>query len=208
MPAFFRYPYSLTSPNDRVRDDSIGYVGECIRTARQLGARQVLIVPTASLYGQTTDDARDRFHDSLNQLCELASQSEMLLAIEILHPRLTDFMYSSAQALATLETLKHPCLKVVLDTGHLHLAGETIEQAFAALKDAVVQVHVNDNDGLQQQNAVPGTGTYDFDGLKGRLERAGYDGYLTVELGWQYSFDPNPPVLDGLRRMRAYLGQN
>ena len=207
MPAFFRYPYSLSSPNPRIRTDSIRYVEDCITVARQVGARQVLIVPTASLYGQTTEDARDRFRDSVNRLCAVAREYDLTLAIELLYARLSDYMHTSQQALETLHALGQPCLKMVLDTGHLNLSGESIEAALATLGRSVVQVHVNDNDGQQQQNNIPGTGTVDFAGLKAKLDAVGYDGFLTVELGWHYSFDPAPPVKDALRRMRGFLGQ-
>jgi fructoselysine 3-epimerase len=205
MPAFFRYPYSLSSPSDVIRQDSIQYVKETILNAAQMGARHVLIVPTRRLHGQTTEDARARFYDSLRQLCPLAQEANMLLGIEILYPSLSDYMCSSADALSAFQEVGSPSLKAVLDTGHLHLSGESLEHALAALGSSVIQVHVNDNDGLQQQNGVPGTGSYPFGGLKETLERAGYDDFLTIELGWQYSFDPYPAVCDALQRMRAYL---
>lgn len=205
LPAFFRYPYSLSSPNDVIRQDSIDYVKECIENAVMVGARQVLIVPTHSIQGQPTQDSRERFMDSLASLCPFAESVDILLGIEMLYPNLSDYMFSSEQALMVIKQLDFDCLKIVLDTGHVNLSGESFHHALAALGKLVIQVHVNDNDGKQQQNAIPGKGTFDFDHLVGLLRKEGYDDYLTLELGWNYSFDPFPAVSESLRRMRSYL---
>ena len=205
MPAFFRYPFSLSSPNDVVRQDSLEYVKACIDNAWEAGAQQVLVYPTRGLHGQPVEDARARFQDSLNRLCPLAEAAGLKLIIELVYSNLSDYMCSSAHALATLRALQQPSLRVVLDTGHLNLSGEPLEQALAALGPAVAQLHVSDNDGRTQQNAIPGTGTFDFGGLAGQLQRAQFEGYLTLELGWNYSFDPYPAVCEALQRMRGFL---
>jgi protein FrlC len=205
MPAFFRYPFSLSSPNDVIRQDSVDYVRACIDNAWQVGASNVLIYPTRGLHGQPVEDARARFYDSLTRLCPLAQAAGLTLGVEIVYADLSDYMSSSADALAAFRALGHPCLRAILDTGHLNLTGEGIEHALAALGPAVAQVHVNDNDGRQQQNAIPGAGTFDFSRLAAQLEHGQYDGYLTIELGWNYSFDPYPAVCEALQRMRGYL---
>jgi len=205
MPAFFRYPFSLSSPNDVIRQDTLDYVRACIDNAWQVGAGQVLICPARCLHGQPVDDARARFHDSLARLCPLAEAAGLQLSIEVVYASLSEYMCSSADALTTLQALDHDCLRVVLDTGHLNLTGESLEHALDALGPAVAQVHVSDNDGRQQQNGIPGTGTFDFAGLAGQLKRGGYEGYVTVELGWHYSFDPYPAACEALQRMRDYL---
>jgi fructoselysine 3-epimerase len=208
MPAFFRYPYSLSSPVDSIRQDSIAYVKECIDNSCLIGARQVLIVPTPALYSQTIDDSRDRFYDSLNQLCPVAEKSGILLGIEVLYPKLSEYMCSSRDAKRAIDTLGFSCLKVVLDTGHAHLSGEKFGEALHNLGDLVIQVHVNDNDGKQQQNGIPGSGSFDFSSLAKILSDNGYNEYLTVELGWNYSFDPYPAVCDALNKIKYFIADN
>lgn len=205
MPAFFRYPYSLSSPNEVVRQDSIAYVKDCIDNARLLGSNQVLIVPTHSLKGQPVEDTRWQFLESLKSLCAYAEPVGMKLGIEIVYPRLSDILSSSAEALSIMQTLGYPGLGVVLDSGHIHLSGEDLEQALCALGSSLLQVHVNDNDGQAQQNAIPGEGSFDFGRLVRLLDRNGYAGFLSLELGWNYSFDPLPAVSQAKDRVQAYL---
>ena len=205
MPAFFRYPYSLSSPIEAIRQDSIQYVIETIENAVAVGCNQVLIVPSHSLQGQTITDARHRYLGSLAPICQVAEEKGIMLGLEIVYPGLSDYMCSSQDALAAIEDLKSPCLGVVIDTGHLNLSGEDTERAILNLGYHLLQVHVNDNDGHQQQNAIPGEGTYDFPRLIQLLHQVGYAGFLSLELGWTYTFDPVPAVSEALRRMQNYL---
>ena len=205
MPAFFRYPYSLSSPVEAIRQDSIQYVIETIENAAAVGCKQVLIVPSHSLQGQTTEEARRRYLGSLTSICQVAEDKDVMLGLEILHPGVSDYMCSSQDALAAIEDLRSPNLGVVIDTGHLNLSGEDTESAILNLGYRLLQVHVNDNDGRQQQNAIPGDGTYDFPRLIQLLHAVGYEGFLSLELGWTYTFDPVPAVSEALKRMQAYL---
>ncbi len=205
MPAFFRYPYSLSSPSEIIRRDSIDYMKETIDTACILSAAKVLVIPTHSLHGQATQDARTRFIDSLAVVCHYAEANGIKLGIEIVYPALSDYMSSTDDALRVIQEIGSPCLGIVLDTGHLNLSGENIEQAFQKAGDLLFQIHVNDNDGHHQQNNIPGEGSFNFPRLSRLLYQMNYSGALTVEIGWQYSFDPVSAAARALERMQTYL---
>lgn len=205
MPAFFRYPFSLSSPLETICEDSIGYMRDCIDNARQMAASHVLVVPTHSLYGQTSEDARKVFLHSLERVCDYAESSGMSLGIEVVYPKLSDYMHHTSQALAMIQELGSKILGVVIDTGHINLSGEDFQAALDNLGDHLLQVHINDNNAQEQQNAIPGEGNFNFARMADLLQRYGYQGFLTLELGWGYSFDPGPAVAEGLQRIRAYL---
>ena len=97
-PAFFRYPYSLSSPIEAIRQDSVQYVIETIQNAVAVGCKQVLIVPSHSLQGQTIDEARRFYLDSLASICLVAEEMHTLLGLEIVYPNLSDYMCSSQDA--------------------------------------------------------------------------------------------------------------
>ncbi len=205
MPAFFRYPFSLSSPTEVVRQESISYLRDTIDNAGILGADHVLVVPTGNLHGQSTQDSRKWFTDSLAQVCRYAETHGMKLGIEVLYPALSDYMNRTRDALGVIHEIGSTCLGIVLDSGHLNLSGEDLEEAIRNAGDLLLQVHVNDNDGLHQQNNIPGEGCFDFARLVSLLRQHQYDGYLTLEIGWQYSFDPVPAVTRSLEQMRRYL---
>ncbi len=206
MPAFYRYPHSLSNPNPKVRADSIDYMRQCVDNAAMLGAPIVLVVPDHSLFGQAREDSLKRFIESIDVVARYASQYELKLGIEVLYYDETDLVNSADDALGIINQLGHRNLGVVLDTGTLNLSKESPEVILATLGERMLQVHVNDNHGgREQENLVPGEGTYDFPSLIGVLQEHGYSGFLSAELSRGYADDPEPPLRTTAERLRAWL---
>jgi len=192
MPAFFRYPHSLSSPNEVVRQDSLEYMRLCLDNAVALGAKTLLIVPSRSLHGQGVVEARKRLVDSIAVICRYAEPYDIRLALEPANRMVTDLVNTADDALGVIAEIGDDRLGVVLDSGHINLVDEPAREAVVKLGDRLLQVHVNDNDGITQQNLVPGDGNFDFDELIQVLKKVGYSGFLSAELGYQYTDDPNP----------------
>jgi protein FrlC len=205
MPAFYRYPHSLSSPNETVRQDSLDYMRQCIDNAVILGAGIVLLVPGCSLHGQDVQDARRRMVDSIGEICRYAAQYDVRLGIEPANRVASNLINTASDAMSIINELGHPSLGVVLDSGHINLVEESAEEAIRRLGHLLLQFHVNDNDGQKQQNLIPGEGTVDFYELIRLLRTAGYDGFLSVELAWDYTADPVPAITEAAKRMRALL---
>ena len=205
MPAFFRYPHSLSSPNDLVRQDSIDYMLMCADNANILGAKVLLVVPGRSIYGQGTEDAFNRLLDSINQVCVYCEQYDLKLGIEPANPAVTDLVVTHHDALKIINELEHPSLGVVLDSGHLYLNKENLADVIENLGPLLLQFHVNDNDGEVQQNLIPCDGSFDFSNFIRLLKSYSYNGFLSVELGWQYTIDPTPALRKSLDRLRNML---
>lgn len=206
MPAFYRYPHSLSSPNPSVRKDSIEYMQICVDNAAILGAKIVLVVPDHSLYGQTRADSLQRMVESIGIVAQYASQYDVRLGIEVLYYDETDLVNSSKDALEIIRTLSLPNIGVVADTGTLNLSKESPAEMITVLGDLLLQVHVNDNHGEEkQQNLVPGEGTYDFPNLFRALSECGFTGFLSAELSKEYAADPEPALRTTASRLRAWL---
>jgi sugar phosphate isomerase/epimerase len=207
LPAFHRYPYTLSSPSEVVRSDSLQYMKECMDNAVWLGAPILLVVPGRSLQGQSPEDAWDRLIDSIAQICAYAEQYEIRLGIEAVNHYVSDMVASSAQAMKVIEAVGHTRLGVVVDSGHMNLSKETIREAIQRPGKRLLQVHVNDNDGVRQQNLIPGEGTFNFLELIRELRNVDYGGVLTAELGYEYTFEPERAAVRTVERMRGYLEQ-
>ena len=195
MPAFFRYPFSISSPLKSICDDSVRYMMDCINNAVLIGAESVLIVPIKTLFNQNVEEARKVFMQNLDKICDYAESKNMQLNLEVIAPYLSGFLCETKQAVQVIREIGSARLGIVLDTGHLNLSGEDPESAIVTAGELLKQVHINDNNGVDQQNAVPGEGVFDFTKFGGLLEKHGYNGFLSLELGWHYSTDPDP-VLD------------
>ncbi len=207
MPAFYRYPHSLVSPNETVRQDSLSYMAECAENGAALGADVLLIVPSHSLSGQPREDAWQRLVDSVAAVCEIAARAGLRPALEAVNREVSDLVSTATDALRVLEAVGDDTLGVALDTGHMHLSDEPPAEAVDRLGDRLFQVHTNDNDGQHQQNLILGEGTFPFDAFVGKLHASGYDGFLSAELGWHYTRDPFPAVHKMAQVMRESLAR-
>ncbi|MEJ2148271.1 MAG: sugar phosphate isomerase/epimerase [Chloroflexota bacterium] len=207
MPAFYRYPHSLSNPNPKVRQDSIDYMRMCVDNAAALGAEVVLVVPDFSLHGQSRQDSLNRLIESIDTVAQYTAQHpEIMLGIEILYTDETDLVNSAADAQAIIEQLGHSNIGAVLDTGTLNLSKEPIEDIFSLLGEKVLQIHANDNNGEhRQQNLIPGDGTFDFQGLTTFLKGIGYEGFLSAELSKEYADDVEAALTATAKRMRAWI---
>jgi protein FrlC len=204
MPAFAHYPYSLSSPIEIIREDSISYMKDCIDKATLLGAPYVLVVPKQSLYGQTNEDARQYFMDCLRRVCDYGKTKGIKLVIEVVYPKLSNHMGFVEDAINVIRELGSNNMGVAIDTGHLNLSGENMGRAIEKLGDLLLQVHVNDNNKEQQQNAIPGEGNFDFAIFMSLLKKYHYSGFLSIELSWAYSFDPIFALQKAMTNLRIY----
>ena len=192
MPAFFRYPFSLVSPVKSISEDSINYMKDCITNAKNIGAQSVLVVPISFLHGQTNDEARRLFMQNLAKVCAYSDQMDIRLDFEVLNPLITGFLYDTKQAVQIIRDLGCAKAGIVIDTGHLNLSGENIESALDTAGDLIHQIHINDNNGKEMQNNILGEGCFNFEAMNKILVDHKFDGFLSLELGWHYSFDPVP----------------
>ena len=209
MPAFYRYPHSLSNPNPKIRNDSIEYMRQCIDNAAMLEARIVLVVPDHSLHGQTKEESLQRMIESIDGIAQYASQYDIKLGIEVLYYDETDLVNTSDDALSIIKELGYANIGVVLDTGTLNLSKEPLQDTVAKLNGLLLQVHVNDNEGGgKQQNLIPGEGTYNFKELIHVLMKSGYSGYLSAELSKEYSDDPVPALRTTAERIRAWIRES
>ncbi len=207
IPAQFRYPTSLCSNNEIIRQDSIAYIQDSIKTAFALGAPIVSVCPGHSLFGQEAVEAWRSLRTSLDDICLFAMPYNIKIAIEPADRYETDLIQTVADALRMINELDCDNLGVVLDTGHAHVVGESAVDALATAKDRLFHIHIDDNLGLRDQHLVPGQGSFDFSAFLKALEKSGYQGYLGVELGWDDTPNPDSAALQTLRYMKSLDNQ-
>jgi len=181
----------------------VAYIQDGILTAAALGCRLVSVCPGHSLHGQSQAQAREQLRLSLQALCDFALAHEVRLALEPADRYETDLVQTTEQALRLLAEVGRDNLGVVLDVGHCHVVGEAPAEAARRLASAgaLFHIHVDDNYGERDQHLVPGDGNIDFAAFVAALREVGYDGFLTAELGWDYTLDPDLAA----RRTAAYL---
>jgi fructoselysine 3-epimerase len=204
IPAQFRYPTSLCSPIEVVRSDSVAYICDSLENAAALGAPIVSVCPGHSLFGQTRDEAWSRLLDSLRAIAARAADYGIRIALEPADRYETDLVHTTADALRFIGDLRAGGVGVVLDNGHCEVVGERADQAVVNLGDSLYHVHIDDNDGRRDQHLIPGEGTCDIASFLNALKSTGYTGYVTAELGFDYTLNPDEASSLALERMRGY----
>ena len=114
IPAQFRYPTCLCSPNETIRKDSVAYILASAETAAALGAPVVSVCPGHTVYGQPKEDAWSRLEESLETICQHAGQHGLRVALEPADAYETDLMNTVSEAMTMVIELGFPNLGIVL----------------------------------------------------------------------------------------------
>jgi protein FrlC len=205
IPAQFRYPTSLCSPIDTIRESSIAYIQGSIVTAAAMGISLVSVCPGHSLNGQGAVDGWERLKDSLARLCSFAVGRNIRVALEPADRYETDLVNTVGDAARMIAEVDCANLGVLLDSGHVHVTRETMAEAFQNAADRLYHIHIDDNNGMRDQHLVPGNGSLDFAEFFELVRKFNYTGYLCAELSWDYTIDPQPAVCQSIERLRKLM---
>ena len=135
-----------------------------------------------------------------------AKEYDIRIAIETADKYETDLMNTTSQAVDMIDQLGHDNLGVLVDSGHLFVVGESSGDAIRELGKHLFHVHVDDNNGIRDQHLIPGDGKFDFGELLNSLQQVGYTGFLSAELSWDYTLDPDAAAKATATRLRQLLG--
>ena len=176
----------FTGSDGRSHKESVEDGKEAIRLGAAMNADS-LIVYTGPRAGHTHNHARRLVRSALDQLLPLASDVDLDLAIEPMHPGCAaDWTYLT-ELTETLELLKaydSPHLKLAFDTYHLCQNGSvTPVLSEIAPHIAIVQLGDANEPPSGEPNRAPlGQGKLPLAEVVQALQSAGYDGYYDVEL--------------------------
>lgn len=175
----------FTGSDGRSFQDSLDDAHEAIRTAATLKA-QCLIVHSGSRAGHTHNHARRLLKNALLDLLPLAARHQITLALEPMHHGCAGgwtFLTDLWEAVALVQTLKSPHLKLVFDT--FHMADGHITARLGDLVPHIALVHLGDTkeSPAGEPNRCPlGDGHVPLCEVIQTLESAGYQGWYEVEL--------------------------
>ena len=203
------YVKDFGDPDPILREASKNTIQNAIRTAAQLGAHLVRILP-----GQTTydDDEINRMAELLHSLAYEAAAQEVTLVVE---NHMDTAFETAAEMVAFVKIINHPNVGILYDPANLYIMGNRdSERAFQLQKSFVRHVHINDAilDPMADQpytQRLLGDGELDWADCLRYLREAGYEGWITAEYGvrWFANILPPPDVglVNELNRIRSAL---
>ena len=194
VPAQFRYPSILCSLNETVRRDSVHYIQDAIDSALRLSAPYVSLCPGMTLFGEDLDKGWTQLRKSFMELLDYTGGKDLVLLIEPAHAAESALILTVEDGLRMIEEIKSERLGILLDTGHDNVNGEDLAEVVASLKDVPLHIHIDDNHGDSDAHLIPGEGSIDFAPFVKALKEINYQGFVSAELGFQYTPDPDPAV--------------
>ena len=194
IPAQFRYPSILCSSNETVRQDSVRYIQSAIDNALKVGSPYVSLCPGMTLYGQSIAEGWAQLRRSFVELLDYVEGKDVVLVIEPAHAAESTLILTVADGLRMIEEIGSEQLGILLDTGHAHVNGEDLAEVVYRLKDVPFHIHIDDNHGDSDAHLTPGEGSIDFAPFVKALQEIDYQGFVSCELGFGYTLDPDPAV--------------
>ena len=168
---------NIASLNESVREMSVIELIKIMNMASELDIRTVTIHP--GLYSMVVSGLEDRSivaaKRSLRTLDRMAQECGVRLCVENM-PGFRFFLGQTADQMS--ELLEGTNLPICLDIGHANTTGQ-LNEIIDTLGSRIMNVHIHDNDGKQDQHLTIGEGTVDFDDCLKRL--SSYGGRYIIE---------------------------
>lgn len=117
----------------------------------------------------------------LQSLCDYISKYQMILMIENM-PGMNELGYDSSEILEIINKTNRNNIKFILDTGHAFVAKKSLTEYIKDLKDYLVHIHFNDNDGLRDEHKRMHLGKIDFKEVFEMLKEIKYDQLHCMEV--------------------------
>lgn len=172
----------LTNADAKVRAATQDYLKTCLDFAAEVGA-PMLCGPLYAEVGkrrQLAADARraewDLAVEGVREACEAAATRNLRIAIEPLNRFETDLVHTAADAVRMARDVDHPAAGVMLDSFHMTIEEEHLENAVRTAGSLLLHVQVSEN-----HRGIPGTGLTDWASFARGLRAVGYSGLVTIE---------------------------
>jgi len=172
----------ISSERPEIRANGLSYIIDCLEIANDFES-PVFGGPLYSAVGKTRLVSAEQkvqekqwCQENLYQAIRRAEGLGVTLALEPLNRFETDMVNTVDQAIAIVDDLNSPYLKILLDTFHSNIEEKDIPASIIKLGDRLVHIQANEND-----RGTPGTGHLDWLGIRDALRTIGYDGSLVIE---------------------------
>jgi len=166
--AFWKEGLSLSSPDDKVREQALARVKAHMDLASPFGA----VVIIGLIRGK--EGEKTLLRDALRECADF--RKDVRLALEPLNRYETSLLHTVAEALEFIEALNRKNVGILFDTFHANIEEASIAEAILFAKDRLFHVHVADSN-----RWIPGFGHLDFSKVWEALDKVNYKGSLVLE---------------------------
>jgi hydroxypyruvate isomerase len=171
-------------------------VREAIRLAGQIGTTRLNTLVGVPPAGVSDDQARATAIANLTMAAPLAKDAGITLLVEAINNVDTPGYWAGTvgAAVALVEAVHHPNVRLQLDQYHSAMAGEDPLECLHAHLPLIAHVQIADVPGRHE----PGTGSQPIEAFLDDLDRVGYEGFVGLE------YRPLADTRSSLRWLNAY----
>jgi len=172
--------FNVASPSPEERRAAIDQYKEVAQLCSDLGGDTLLYVAGWVIYGTEWKQAFEWSREALAEIGQAASDLGVTVVIEQ-NPADGNLLESADDGIEMMRAVDAPNVKLMFDTIHAMYRNEVPTDYVYRMGKDLRYVHISDIDRLP-----PGQGRGDFVGLVQALNDIGYDGFLSMEIGFNY----------------------
>ena len=179
LPALSGGPgHNLASPIPEERRHTINHYKDLVELSAEWGGKILLYIPGWVVFGTTFRQAWDWSIAALGEIADKAAEFDVSLVIEPVSFD-TNLVDKCDEAIEMMEEVNKPNVKLMFDTFHVLYRKEVSSDYIYRMGKDLIHMHISDNNRLP-----PGQGRGDFVSVINALKDIDFDGYLTMELGF------------------------
>lgn len=192
----------VTSPDQEVRTRTAAYLVALAEATRDLGGTLMVFgspKQRSLLDGVTWEQAFDHAGEVFRAAMPGVAAQGVRICMEPLDPGDTNFINTCAEGMRLVEAVAHPGFVLHLDVKAMSSESTPVPALVERYASRTGHFHAND-----PNRRGPGFGEVDFVPIFAALRRAGYGGWVSVEV-FDYSPDPETIATRSLSYMRESL---
>ena len=197
------YPFNIAAEDRMIRDRSIASLKRAAQLCVIFGAPLLHLCPGWGFYDRPDGLRRawELSRDAMIEIGRFAADLGVTLALEPLQIVESNLVGDLPSAKKMLDEIGLENVKLLVDTCHMAVKGETLDQYFEAMGDRIVHIHLNES------GQVPwGYGNLPLKDYLRQLETHEFTGGITLEIcARRFYIDPNGPVSKGIDTVRRAL---
>lgn len=152
------------------------------------------------------ESEKNRLVEIFGELATHAQRAGVIVGVE---PHVNQALCRPEQAIWLVEQVNSPAFRIHFDISHFNVQGDPMEPTIAQLAPYSAHTHVKDERGIapDHQFLIPGEGDMDYVNYLKWMGRAGYSGYIAVEISLMVQTRPNYDALAAATQSYAVVSK-
>ncbi len=196
--------YPLGSHSPELRQQGLDILHKAIAFAGDIGLRVVQVMGYDVFYEESDDETAAYFVEGLYKGARYAEQAGVMLGLENLD---TPFVENMSQALAIINEINSPWLRLYPDMGNLAAAGYSPPEELILAKNQLLGIHVKDALPKIIRGVPFKEGIVPFQESFQTLAKIGFWGMLGVEMWGQMHADAGEDPVEAIKAARQFVDE-